>query len=426
MSSNNHESKSPTRQSFFLGEVIRSKVMWRGKKIGSLADFVIVDGDLVADVSHIYVSRPFGDPALVIPWNRVRSLDRKETVVDIDAISNYVVDADKPLLLLKDDILDKKVLDTDGKDVDVVYDIKMTRINGKLYVSDVDISRYGFLRRIGLKWLADSLYWIANRIKPDTVPWAYVQPLPGQIGSFSGALRLKILKEKLSEMHPVDLADVLEQMEPLQATAVFTQLDTPVASDALEEIDPGAQKLILGSLTKEKIAQLVDEMTPGQAADVLAVLPQSDVRQILQFVNPQNAIKIQAILEKHEEKILDYATNNYMKFDPGMTVKEARERYGTLSNESDIIMYLYIVDSSNRILGVVDVRELMRARDDATLEQIMSGIVANLTPKSTLREASAMFSRYGFRALPILDEEGCVLGVVPYRDMMNLKHRFLE
>lgn len=413
-------------KTYFLSEFVGAKVVQGSKKIGTLSDFAIIDGDLAAEVSHLYVTRPFGDPALLIPWDKVRSIVAGKIVVDIEAINTYVVDPQKPILLLRDSVVDKKVLDTKDREVEVVYDVKMIILDRRLYVSDVDVSRYGLFRRLGLKWLADLIYNLANRIKRETIPWAYVEPLPANISSFKGALKLKVLKEKLSEMHPVDVADILEELAPDQRLAIFGELDTEQASDALEEINPSVQRMILSSLTKERIAELVKEMTPGQAADVLALLPSVEIQTILRLLDDAERTKIQAILEKHEEKIINYATSSFLKFTPETTVRQAIEQYRQVAGVSDVIMYLYIVDSDDKLLGVIDIRELMKATNDAQLKYIMSPVVAKLNPRSTLREASAMFNRYGFRALPIIDDEDKMLGVVPYRGMMNLKRRFLE
>ena len=95
--------------------------------------------------------------------------------------------------------MDKKVLDIDDNELEVVYDVKLVMSNNKLYVTEVDSSKYGFLRRIGLKWLANFIYRLADKIKTDTIPWTYVQPLPENIDSFKGNVKLKVLKEKLSK-----------------------------------------------------------------------------------------------------------------------------------------------------------------------------------------------------------------------------------
>jgi CBS domain-containing protein/sporulation protein YlmC with PRC-barrel domain len=413
-------------QLYYLSELIRAKVVVRGKAVGSFSDVAIRDGDVAAEVTHIYVARPFGYPALLIPWERVRSISTREIVIDVKNLSKYEAEPAKDMILLKDHLLDKKVLDLEGREVEVVYDVRMVMASNKLYVSDVDISRYGLLRRIGLSWLADFFYNMLSKIKGQTISWKYIQPLPTEIGSFRGDVRLKVLKEKLAEIHPADLADILEELDYQQRAIVFNQLDTSHASDTLEEIDPSVQRAILSSLSRGRIAQLVDEMTPGQAANVLAVLPSSELRAILKLLDAQNARKVRAILEKHEEKIINYATTSFVKYSPDMTVRQALERYRRIATVSDVIMYLYIVNRRNKLLGVIDMRELLKASNDALLKDVMVDVVASFSPESTLREASAMFGRYGFRAIPIVDAKNKILGVVPYRDMMSLKHRFLE
>jgi CBS domain-containing protein len=426
MNGNPAAAENDIGQSYFLSEIIGTKVILRGKKIGNLGDLVIVDGDLMAEVSHLYVSRPFGDPALVIPYDKVRSMNRREISVDIDSVDNYLVDINRPFVLLRDNVVDKKVLDVEGKEVEVVYDAKLTMLNNKLYVTDVDMSHYGLLRRMGLKRLADFISGLGEALKGHTISWKYVEPLPTQLSSFEGNLRLKVLKEKLAEMHPADVADVLEQMDHEQRVAVFGNMDTERASETLEEIDPVVQKVILAALDNKKIAQLVNEMTPGQAADVLSVLSATRATSVLTLVNRDNAVKIQSILEKHEERILNFATSKFLRVHPDDTVEQARDLYRSTAKSQDVIMYFYVVDENDKLVGVADIRDILKADDNTLLKDVVDTRITTLKPQSTLREASAMFSRYGYRALPITDDNGKILGVVPYRDMMNLKHLFLE
>ncbi|MDD5680744.1 MAG: CBS domain-containing protein, partial [Candidatus Omnitrophica bacterium] len=390
-----------------------------------LADFIIVDKDKIAEVTHLYVARPFGEKTLIIPWERVRSIAPHEIIVDIENAEKYEGEPSDGTVLLKDHILDKKVVDVEDREVEVVYDVKMALRSGKLYVLDVDLSRYGLLRRIGFKWLADFIYSLADKIRNQTISWNYVQPLPDEISGFKGDLKLKVLKERLADMQPIDLADILEELDPDQRVAIFAELDTEHASDTLEELNPSIQRDLIASLKKDKAALLINEMTPGQAADILSVLPWWEVKAILKLLNKDNATKIQGILEQQEEKISDFAISDYLKFTPDKTVLQARRGYQRVAKGKDVIMYLYITDEKNTLLGVIDIKELLRAEDEALLKDIMTTEIISLKPESTLKEASVMFARYGFRALPVTDGSGKMLGVVPYRDVMNLKHLFI-
>jgi magnesium transporter len=412
-------------QFFFLSELVKNPVMRQEKKIGRLADYIIVDRDKVAEVTHICVNRPFGQPSLVIPWEKVKSLTDSEIIVDIESLDQYAVSIPEGSVLLKDFILDKKVLDVEGREVEVVYDVKMALRNNKLYVVNVDLSKYGLLRRIGLKWVANFIYSLAERFRKQMVSWDYVQTLPEQISSFKGNLKLKVLKEQLSDMPPVDLADILEELDVDQRLAIFDGLEPSHASDTLEELDPKAQRELIVSLEKDKVAKLINEMTPGQAADILSILPWWEMRTILKLLNKENAVKIEGILEKQEEKIIDFAATNFLKFPPDNTVLQTRQEYQDVAKGKEVIMYLYIIEEQGKLLGIIDLKELLLAEDNALLKDIMATKIVSLNPESTLKQASELFTRYGFRALPLLDAEDKMLGVVPYRDVMNLKHVFV-
>lgn len=426
MNKNGSGKASHTDSVYFLSELLGVKVMLRDKKVGRLADILIVEEEKLPYVTHFLVKRPFGYPSLLIPWEKVKSVTTKEIVIEVEKVEDFVGQPAENAVLLKDHILDKKVLDIEDRDVDVVYDVKMVLRNGWLYVTDVDFSRYGLLKRMGLKGIANFIYNLADRIDDDTVSWAYVQPLPTNISSFRGDVKLKVLKDHLDDLNPVDLADVLEEMEHEQRVEIFSGMDTERASDTLEEIDPSVQRALVSSLGKEKVAELIDEMTPGQAADVLSVLPWEDAKDILELIDKEDAAKIESILEKGEENIINYASSNFIKVYPSVSVLDAQEEYPHIAKGKEAIMYLYVIEKDDKLLGVVDIKDLLKEADQSLLGEIMEDIIVSLKPETTLREAAVLFNRYDFRALPVVDPNGHIVGVVPYRDVMKLTHHFTE
>jgi Mg/Co/Ni transporter MgtE len=258
------------------------------------------------------------------------------------------------------------------------------------------------------------------------IPWTFVQPLPTNIGRFKGNVKLNILKENLSEIHPVDLADILEEMDHEQRVMVFSSLDHEQATDTLEEIEPKVQREIISSLSTEKVVHLINDMTPGQAADILSVLPSSEAHVILDSMNAESARKVQAIINRQEEKVAHYTTPKILKFSPDTVVEYVQNDYPRHARDKDVIMYIYIVDETDHLLGVTDLKELLQADDKALLKDIMAENVISLQTGSTLKEAAQEFGRYGFRALPVIDEENHLVGAIPYRDVMNLTHQFIE
>jgi len=413
---------------YLLSELLDAKVILADKKIGRLSDLVIVETGTFPVVKYLVVTRPFGDPSLLVPWEQVKSIEPGRVVISINDLKKYENTPAEDAILLRDHILDKKVLDTEDAEVEVVYDIRLVERNGRLFVTEVDTSKAARLRRFGLGPLARLIPSPGDKETPgdSTISWKYVQPLPTHISSFKGDVKLTVLKETLADIHPVDLADIIEELDHDQRLAVFSSLETDQASDTLEEIEPNVQRDIITSLDIGKIVPLINTMTPGQAADVLSVIPHEDAAEILTAINPDNARKVGAIMEKQEEKVIHYTSQKILKFLPDTTVEYVQNDYPRHARGKDVVMYIYVVDGSDRLLGVIDLKELLSADDKAYLSDIMTENVISLDAGSTLKEASKEFERYNFRALPVTDEDKHLIGVIPYRDVMNLTHHFLE
>ncbi len=413
---------------FLLSEMLGAKVILREKKIGSLSDLMIIETGKLPEVRNFVVTRPFGDPSLLIPWERMVTIEPKKLVIDVDDLKKFEHSPPEDAILLRDHILDKKVLDTEDAEVEVVYDVRLVERNAKLYVTEVDTSKATRLRRLGFGFgfLSGILAPRQDPKDSGSISWMYIQPLPSQISSFKGDVKLKILKETLADIHPVDLADILEELDHDQRVMVFTSLDHEQASDTLEEIEPQVQRDIISSLSTEKVVRLINDMTPGQAADVLAVLPTADAGIILEALNKDSAKKIQSIVSKQEEKVLHYTTQKILKFSPDTIVEHVQNDYPRHARDKDVIMYIYVVDEEDTLLGVIDLKELLQADDKALLKDIMVENVISLNTESTLKEASQSFARYDFRAIPVVDDKNRLMGVIPYRDVMNLTHHFVE
>jgi magnesium transporter len=407
---------------FFLSEILDRRVFARTKRIGRLSDLAIIETGKLPEVTQVVVVRPYGYPALTIPWDKVLLISNHEVVLDIaeDNLASFEPAPQEHLILLHDHILDKKIIDMDDHDVEVVYDVKLAFQNGKLYAAEVDYSRYRALRRLGLHKLAKLL---ADRNKENRVSWLYVQPLPEQLGSFAGNIKLKVPKAELKEIHPVDLADILEELEGGQRVALFNALDTEQASDALEEIEPRVQRQLIHAMEKERAAMLINEMSPAQAADILAILPRDEAGAILKLIDEDKSSKVEHIIGEHNEQILLYASTELIRLPATTPAAEVLDRYRELATGKDVLMYVYVTDTAGALKGVVDIREILAAEPGQTLGDIMTEHVIALPKDATLREARMLFERYDFRALPITDESDQLLGAVSSRDVRALRPR---
>ncbi len=425
MSTSTEKKQQVIEAEYFLSDLIGTKVLNGDKKIGKLGDIAVIEKEKLPIVTHFIVHRPFGCKPLLVPWQRVVAVNVHRIIIDLEVVEQYEGEAAEYQILLNDHILDKKVLDMDDNEIDVVYDVKLVLRNRILYVTDVDFSRYALFKRLGLEPLMKLLFGNSDAIKKETLSWSYVQPLPKDIGSFRGSVKLNVLKEKLTEMPPVDLADILEELSSEQRLAIFNQLETEHASDTLEEIEPRVQRELISNIKKERAAELINAMTPAQAADILAILPAAEADDILKLIDKENAEKIQYMLDKEDEKIINLATSHFIKLSPHTVVGHVEDRFPEIARDKDEIMYIYVADEKDVLLGVVDLKEVLKAKNENYLADIMTTNIISLNPDNTLLEAAEMFSRYSFRAIPVTDDKNVILGVIPYRDVMKLKHRFV-
>jgi magnesium transporter len=406
---------------FYLGEIIGRRVYLKSRSIGKLKDLVIQEiPGKIPEVTHLLVHRPYGDSALLIPWEKTAMISNTEIVADIVSVEGYELNPLDSHIFLKDYILDKKILDMDGHEVEVVYDVKLVLQNGRLFVSEVDFNRFRILRRMGFKKLAD---YLARHTEGSSISWLYVQSLPETIGSFHGNVRLSVLKEKINDIHPVDLADILEELDGSQRIAVFNELETELASDTLEEVEPRVQRELIRSMEKEKAAELINEMSPAQAAEVLSALPAAEADEIIEFVDSESKERVQQIIDHNDENIMLYSTSSVITRPAGTLAKDVIDNYREIATDMDVIMYVYVTDEDNVLHGVVDIRELISADRAQTLGEIMTESLITLSPDDTLHDAVDMFERYSFRAVPITDESEHLAGVVSFHDIRGVKPR---
>jgi CBS domain-containing protein/sporulation protein YlmC with PRC-barrel domain len=418
------------QEHYYLTDIIGTKVTFNGKRIGTLSDLAIHAEEKTGEIEHICVSRRFGDPSLFIPWKFVSSFDHTDIKIDVSDIKNYEIEPTDHDVLLKDQVVDKRIIDIKENEVEVVYDIKLTLKEGRLFITDVDLSKFRMFKRLGLrafgKILQGFAQFFAGKMQEKTISWNFIQPLPTRMGPFKGDIKLNILKENLSAIHPIDLAHILEEMSYYQRSTIFKQLTLSQASQTLEAIDPSLQRSIVESLTKENTLELFDLMTPGQIADVLSSLPWDMSSPLIQLLDDDTKIKIQAMLEKQDQYVENLITRKIIKCHKNDLVKEIQDAYPSLAKHKDVTMYLYIVNDDEQLIGVVDIMELLEADEAKILKDIMKKNLEVLKQKSTYKEAAELFAKYDFRAIPVVDAHKKLLGAIRYKDLVKFKKRFIN
>jgi Mg/Co/Ni transporter MgtE len=261
-----------------------------------------------------------------------------------------------------------------------------------------------------------ALQWLFSYDLPNQfISWKYVQLLSG-----SDLLHLSVSQKKLSHLHPADLADIIEDLSSRERSAIFHALDTETAAEALEEIDPKIQKALIETVSAEKASDIVEEMSPSDAADLLADLPEERAEEILEGMEQEKAEDLRELLVHPEETAGALMTTAYLSLSPGVTVETAIVRLKAEAENLDIIDYVYVVNEEEILLGVVSIRDLLTAQSHQPLSDLLAPRVVSVKLEEDQNEVVEAFAKYGFRALPVVDEGEHLKGVIGFRSVLDV------
>jgi Mg/Co/Ni transporter MgtE len=320
-------------------------------------------------------------------------------------------------LLLKDSLLDKQIVDTHGAKILRVNDLHLLKVNSDLRLVHVDVGLRGLMRRIGLEKATEKFFqWFFDyHLTDNLIPWRVVQPL-----SSPDLLRLKISQDRMAQLHPADLADIIEELDINKRTEVFQALDVETAAEALEETDPKIQVHLIENLHPAKASDIIEEMSPNEAADLLGDLPKDKAEGILKEMEKEMAEDVKELLVHPEEEAGGLMTTAFPVFPPQTTAKEALNYLRRESENLDLIYYLYIADDNGHLLGVASLRNLLMANPHRALADLMEPRVVTVGVKEEKKEIADLFAKYAFKAVPVVDMENHIKGVIPFRSLLEV------
>lgn len=320
-------------------------------------------------------------------------------------------------IFLRDFLLDKQIVDVHGAKVERVNDLLFLRTNGKLKLAQVDVGLRGLLRRLGFEdpivrfgeWFFD------YTLKEKFIAWHYVQPLADR-----DRLRLQIPQSTLSELHPADLADILEDMDVHERAAVVESLNEEILAEALEEMDPRVQVSIMRGLEPEKAADILEEMSPDEAADLIADLPTETVKDIFEEMDHKYQETVKGLLAHEEDEAGGLMTTQFMSLSSDKTIVDALAYIRQHADQVDVIYYIYVVDAEGKLLGVVNLRELLSNEIFTPLERIMTSRVITARIDDDAGDLADLFGKYGFRGIPVVDDENHIQGVIRFKALLEI------
>ncbi len=318
-------------------------------------------------------------------------------------------------LYLARDVLDKQIIDTDGIRVVRVNDLELLRAEGHYYVANVDIGGLGLLRRLGLVKLVEKIFQFLGRpLRPSTISWDNVELLPG-----GQPMRLRVPSSRIAELHPADLAEILSDLSRSESSALLESLDVKTVADTLEEVEPDFQVSLVQALPDEKVADVLEEMAPDEAADLLGELPPHRTEELLRLMEDKEAEDVRKLLGYPEDTAGGLMTTEYAVVPADLTAEEALRHLRQTVSDPETLLYIYVLDELGRLVGVFSLGELVLAPPEARISDLMERRVVTVRPEASQDEVAQTVAKYNLLAIPVVDEEGRLHGIVTADDALD-------
>lgn len=399
----------------FLSEILKRPVYDpNGEVLGRVTDVILVRGEYLPNVLAFIVTRH--GRRYRVPWRDLEIVNRRILSTRLtDATLQPYEESDDDLLGVRD-VLDKQIVDANGAKVVRVNDVKLEGHNGDAVLIAVDVGLRGILRRLGIERRSEQVSALAKVHLPhNLIGWNYIQPLTPKLR----AITLTVPRQMVSELHPADIAEIISQVSPDEGRHLVSDLDVKTAAEALSELKPERQVEIIASIDPERAADIIEEMPPDEASDVLGDLSTERAKEILEHIEKDEAEDIQELLGYEEDSAGGLMTTDFVAFPPHLTVREAVQRFRAEAEPIETVYSVFVVDEQEHLLGVLSLRDLLLADPALTLADAMEHKPRVVKPDTDQKEVAQVISKYNLVSLPVVDDDGCLLGVVTVDDVID-------
>jgi CBS domain-containing protein/sporulation protein YlmC with PRC-barrel domain len=383
----------------------------RGRMRGRLRDVAVGTGEEAGRVAGLVVKTRKGLEIVAskdVHWTPSGALELRPdaTLNPLQGYENYI--------LLRQDLLDRQIIDVHGRKVVRVNDVNLRwQSNGsgeQLCVTEVEVGLRGAVRRLFSGALPRrTLENLVSKLPARVIPWNFVDMIEVDP---TRRVKLNIEHERLAQLHPSDIADILEDLAPAEREAVLRTLDEEVAAETLEEVEPRLQKSMVQALDSETAAGIVEEMDPSAAADLLAELSEERSEAILEEMDPEERQEVKELLEFREDSAAGRMTTEYVAVPQSATVADAIRALRGFEGDPETITEVYLIDSGEVLKGVVPLARLVLARPETRLEVLAEPRFISVQWNQHENEVAELFDKYNLRALPVVDKGGKLVGAV--------------
>ncbi len=233
-------------------------------------------------------------------------------------------------------------------------------------------------------------------------------------------INLLISRELKTGTHPGDLVDLLEKLDLEQKVELISKLSEPDASEIFQELEDFEQAEILKELDQEKAKSLLSSMPSDDAADLIGELSPEEANQMMQIIDEEELLDFGDLLKYPEESAGGIMTTEFISLPDDIPVEEAIARLREIAPEAETIYYVYVVDDEGRLIGVLSLRDLIAAAEGTILKNIMRRNIISVNAELDQEEVARVVSKYDLLALPVVDEQDHLLGIITFDDIIDV------
>ena len=405
---------------FYLTQMLGKPVVdSAGEVIGEISDIAIATGEVFPRVTSLAFLGPTKTP-FMLSWRKyVASIDAERIELNATRTELRFSYLQPDEVLLARDLLNKQIVDTQGMKVVRVNDLKLSESKSQLRLLGAEVGVRGILRGLHPvveRAAARAVRLFGRELPENLIAWNYMDLLDRDLSH----VRLSVTHKRLHELHPADVADILEQLTPTQRARVFEHLDNAHAALTVAELEDELQADLIDDLGDQRASDILEEMDPDDAADIIGDLPYDKAEALLRLMGVQEARAVRSLLGYREKTAGGIMTPEVTTVTEDMTVQQVIDYLRTGAAEHETIYYIYVVEGDRHLEGVISLRDLVMSEPSTPIAELVSREVMSVGPDDDQEEVAEAMSKYDLLALPVVDETGRLLGIVTVDDALEV------
>jgi magnesium transporter len=405
----------PAVQTFYLSRILGNKVLNGQNQLeGKLLDLVV---DVTAVRPLVIAAKiKMGNKKMIVDFSSfLITKKNNQYSIQCKSLIEKEIPSENTLFLVKH-ILDKQIVDMDGRKVVRVNDLRLAVLSNGIYLLAVDIGFEGLLRRLGVaKPLKHTLKPLGVTIPSRFLLWEEVET----IDFFRQGIKLSKSYMKLDTLHPSDLADILEDLDRTSQLAVFSSLEAEKAADVLEELVIEAQLNVIENLSADDAAGMLGKMPTDEVADILEEMDVEQANEILSRMDQDSSLEVRELMGYPEKSVGSLMTTEFISFPEDITVNDAMEELRRLKPDPEYVNNLFIVDEHDHLISHFSLGDLVLADPKVRLNQIINRDLIYVRDDEEIEDLNEIIEKYNLLGVPVVDDDMTLIGMVHINDVVH-------